>query len=119
MPVRHKGPKKRRPDSEPTYASDLEREIILRYATRDENGQLRRCGPRKGENPDENWRWAGNDGKAVMKDEAAAKECARQLAIASGKPTHSYRCPRSKSGHYHVSGGPIRKQADPSRRATL
>lgn len=98
--------------------ADLEAQIIARYAAVDDNGKIRRCGVRPGEDPEERWRWAGNDGKAILRDQVAADDCARQLAVARGKRVHSYVCPRSASGHFHVSGGVAGRPGSRGRNAT-
>lgn len=100
-----RAPGRGRTPSTPVLQPGLEAAILARYAAVDVDGKTRRCGKRKGEDPEQHWRWSGNDGKPLMKDEGAARECAKQLALAKGKPVHAYRCPRSKSGHWHIGAG--------------
>ncbi len=105
--IRKKKPGKGKPAADVTGGSvdALEKTIYERYAAVEEGGRMRRCGPNPDEDPEEHWRWAGNDGKPLMRDQEAAEACAAQLGVATRRPHHAYVCPRSRSGHWHVAAG--------------
>jgi len=45
----------------------------------------------------------GTDGKVIYPSRAAAETAARELEALGARPLRSYRCGRSRHGHYHLT----------------
>ena len=81
------------------------REILCRHARLSRAGRPIFCAPSRAEllglAPLRQGR--GTDGKVIYGTRAAAEAAARELESLGARPLRSYRCGRSRSGHYHLT----------------
>lgn len=80
-------------------------EVLHRYARLTGNGRPIFCAPSQAE-----IRGAviprqgpGTDGKVIYPTREAAEAAARELEALGSRPLRSYRCARSRNGHFHLS----------------
>lgn len=79
------------------------RAVIVRYARLKGDGTPVFCQASRAERDRQRHRDWGSEGKPIYPDLAAAEAAARELEALGARPMYAYECPRSRSGHHHLS----------------